>query len=198
VNRKSVISILVVISCTILIVNSFNKAAEFAVNTHRFDPYKQFKFRVKWDGRYIAGIDKVSGLHRKTQVITVRQGNESAVDRTLPGQTKYEPILLERGRTHDTEFERWANAVWQPGAGFGPGSSPDYRKDIVIELLNEAGQVALAFRVFQCWPSKYSALQEMEANSTDIAIESIVLQHEGWVRDPEVVEPAEPSFTRPR
>jgi phage tail-like protein len=192
------ILVLAVLVCTILIFNSLNRAAEFAANTHRFDPYKQFKFRVKWDGRYIAGIDKVSGLHRDTQVINMRQGNESALDRPMPGQTRYEPIVLERGRSHDTEFEKWANDVWQLGAGSDTGASTDYRKDIVIELLNEAGQVVLAFKVYRCWPSRYSALEEMEANSTDIAVESIVLQHEGWERDVDVVEPVEPSFTVPR
>jgi phage tail-like protein len=128
----------------------------------------------------------------------MRQGNESALDRPMPGQTCYEPIVLERGRSHDTEFEKWANDVWSLGAGSGTGASTDYRKDVVIELLNEAGQLVMAFKVYRCWPSRYSALQELEANSTDIAVESIVLQHEGLERDIRVVEIVEPSFTVPR
>jgi phage tail-like protein len=174
------------------------RAAEFTVNPYRFDPYKQYKFRVKWDGKYIPGIIRVSGLHRTTKVVTMRNGNESSKLRKMPGQTDYEPIILERGRTHDTEFEKWTNKVWNFGAGLGSEASlKDFRKDIMIELYNEAGQLVMSFKVYRCWPSKYSALQELDANKPDIAIESIVLEHEGWERDYAVTEPTEPSFTEP-
>jgi len=174
------------------------QAADFTVNTHRFDPYKQFKFRVKWDGKYIPGIIRVSGLHRNTKVVTMRNGNEVNNLRKMPGQTEYEPIILERGRTHDTEFEKWANKVWNFGSGLGSESSlKDFRKDIIIDLYNEAGQLVMSFKVYRCWPSRYSALQELDANNPDIAIESIILEHEGWERDYAVTEPVEPSFTEP-
>ncbi|MBN2411043.1 phage tail protein [candidate division KSB1 bacterium] len=174
------------------------QAAEFTVNPYRFDPYKQYKFRVKWDGKYIPGIIRVSGLHRTTKVVTMRNGNESSKLRKMPGQTDYEPIILERGRTHDTEFEQWANKVWNFGAGLGAEASlKDFRKDIIIDLYNEAGQLVMSFKVYRCWPSKYSALQELDANKPDIAIESIILEHEGWERDYAVTEPTEPSFTEP-
>jgi phage tail-like protein len=173
-------------------------AAEFSVNTHRFDPYKQFKFRVKWDGRYVAGITKVSGLHRETEVISNREGTEPSIMRKSPGKTAYKPIILERGRTHDTEFEKWAHKVYNFGAGLGSESSlKDFRKDIIIELYNEAGQLVMAWKVYRCWPSKYSPLNEFNANSTQVAIESMVLEHEGWERDMEVRELMEPSFTKP-
>ncbi|MFQ5823755.1 MAG: phage tail protein [bacterium] len=178
---------------------SDSTAQQFSVNTHRFDPYKQFKFRVKWDGKYIAGISKVSGLKRKTEVVIHREGSEPSSVRKSPGQTTYEPIVLERGRTHDTAFEQWANKVWKFGAGLGAESSlKDFRKDIIIDLYNEAGQLVMAFKVYRCWPSEYITLSELNANGdASVAIESITLQHEGWERDYEVIEPEEPSFTVP-
>jgi phage tail-like protein len=171
---------------------------QFTVNTQRFDPYKQFKFRVKWDGRYVAGITKVSGLTRKTEVVCNREGGDPSFVRKSPGLTNWEPIVLVRGRTHDTEFEEWANKVWNYGSDQGMESSlADFRKDITIELFNEAGQLVMAFNVYRCWPSEYVALGELDANDTCVAFESITLQHEGWKRDYEVTEPKEPSFTEP-
>jgi phage tail-like protein len=171
---------------------------QFSVNPTRFDPYKQFKFRVKWDGRYIPGISNVSGLRRKTEVVTHREGGDPNSVRRSPGQTTYDSIILVRGRTHDTEFERWANKVWSFGAGLGDEVSlKDFRKDIIIELYNEAGQRVMAFNVFRCWPSEYVALEELDANDTCVALETLTLQHEGWMRDYEVTEPEEPSFTKP-
>jgi phage tail-like protein len=181
-----------------LFVFSEAHAAEFAVNTHRFDPYKQFKFRVKWDGRYVPGILFVSGLTRTTEVVTSRKGGSPSIDQRSPGQTVYEPIVLERGRTHDQEFESWVNKVWNFGSGLGSEASlKDFRKDIVIELYNEAGQLAMAWRIYRCWPSKYSAVTGLDANSAEVAIESITLEHEGWERDYEIAEPSEPTFTEP-
>jgi phage tail-like protein len=171
--------------------------AQFNVNTHRFDPYKQFKFRVKWDGRHVAGVDKVSALRRITEVVVHREGGDPSLQRRSPGQTSYEPIVLSRGRTHDVEFENWVNKVWNFGSGGGSEVSlKDFRKDIIIELYNEAGQLVMAFKVFRCWPSEYVALSDLDAGNTSIAIESITLQHEGWERDFEVVEPQEPSFDK--
>jgi phage tail-like protein len=177
---------------------SINIASEFSVNTHRFDPYKQFKFRVKWDGKVVPGIFKISGLHRNTKVVELREAGQAKLVKKMPGHTSYEPIVLERGRTHDLEFEKWANQVWNPGSGAGTGiSQPEYQKDIIIDLLNEAGQLVISFKVYRCWPSRYSALQGLMANSPAVAIESLVLEHEGWERDFSVTEPVEPSFTEP-
>jgi phage tail-like protein len=174
-------------------------APQFTVNSERFDPYKQYKFRVMWDGRYVAGISKVSGLKRVTEVITHREGGDPSSVRRSPGVTTYEPIVLERGRTHDVAFEQWANKVWNFGAGLGSEVSlEDFRKDIVIQLFNEAGQLVMAFRVYRCWPSEYVALSDLNANGDGaVAIESMVLQNEGWERDYEVEEPSEPLFDEP-
>ena len=164
----------------------------FSVNPHRFDPYKSFKFRVKWDGRHVAGITRVSALRRVTEVIEHREGAETSASRKNPGRTRFEPIVLERGVTHDTEFEAWANKVWRHGAGLGAEASlKDFRKDITIELYNEAGQLAIAYHVFRCWVSEFQALPDLDANVGGVAIQAITLQHEGWERDEQVAEPEE-------
>lgn len=171
---------------------------QFTVNQQRFDPYNQFKFRVKWDGQYIAGVDKVSSLKRTTEVVCHREGGDPSSSRRSPGQTAYDPIVLSRGRTHDTGFEEWANKVWTLNSGLGSEVSlQDFRKDIIIELYNEAGQKVMAFIVYRCWPSEYIAVGELDAENTSVAFESITLQHEGWERDTAVTEPKEPSFTNP-
>jgi len=173
-------------------------APQFVVNATRFDPYKTFKFRVKWDGRYVAGISKVGALKRSTEVVDHRTGGDPSIVRKSPGQTKYEPIMLERGVTHDKDFEQWANKVWNYGSGLGTEVSlKDFRKDLIIEVMNEAGQVAIAYKVFRCWVSEFTAFPEMDASANAIAIQSIQLQNEGWERDYDVVEPSEPSFLEP-
>lgn len=173
-------------------------APQFTVNTNRFDPYKNFKFRVKWDGKYVAGISKVGTLKRTTEVVTHREGGDPSSPRHSPGQTKYDPIMLERGVTHDKEFEQWANKVWNYGSGLGSEVSlKDFRKDIIIELMNEAGQVVIAYKVFRCWVSEFQAMPELDANANAVAIQHIQLQNEGWERDYDVAEPTEPSFLEP-
>ena len=168
--------------------------AQFTVNPQRFDPYKNFKFRVKWDGRYVAGVARVSALRRTTEVIKHREGGDPSSSRKSPGQTEYDAITLERGVTHDTAFEQWANQVWTLGAGLGTEVAlADFRKDLVIELLNEAGQLVMAYRVHRAWPSEFTALPELDGAADAVAIQSLLLQHEGWERDTSVVEPVEPS-----
>ena len=170
--------------------------AQFSVNAQRFDPYKGFKFRVKWDGRYVAGVSKVGALKRSTDPVEHREGGDPSSSRKSPGRTKYEAITLERGVTHDTEFEKWANRVWNFGSGLGAEVSlKNFRKDIIIEVYNEAGQLALAYKVFRCWVSEYQALPDLDANAAAaIAIQQIKLENEGWERDLDVTEPTEPSF----
>ena len=167
--------------------------AQFTVNPHRHDPYKNFKFKVKWDGRYVAGIHRVSALRRTTEVIEHREGGDPGMRRKSPGRTTFEPIVLERGISHDAEFERWANKVWNFGAGLGQEVSlKDFRKDISIEVYNEAGQKVLAYNLFRCWVSEYQSLPDLDANANAIAIQTLKLENEGWERDLEVGEPTEP------
>jgi phage tail-like protein len=172
--------------------------AQFAVNPDRFDPYKNFKFRVKWDGRYVAGVSKVGILKRSTEVVTHREGGDPSSSRKSPGRTEYDAITLERGVTHDEEFEKWANKVWNFGSGLGSEVSlKDFRKDITIEIYNEAGQLALAYNVFRCWVSEFQAFPELDANANAVAIQTVKLENEGWERDYAVTEPSEQSFTEP-
>jgi len=172
--------------------------AQFPNNPTRFDPYKNFKFRVKWDGKYVAGISKVSGLKRTTEVVKHREGGDPSTSRKSPGRTEYEAVTLERGVTHDKEFEQWANKVWNFGSGLGVEISlKDFRKDLIIEFYNEAGQLAIAYKVFRCWVSEFQALPDLDANANAIAIQHIKLENEGWERDYEVPEPKEPSFIEP-
>lgn len=171
---------------------------QFAVNTHRFNPYLDFKFRVKWDNQYVLGVSKCSMLKRTTEVIKHREGGDPSTSRKSPGRTEYEAITLERGVTHDVEFERWANKVWNFGAGLGAESSlVDFRKDMTLEVYNEAGQLVIAYNIFRCWVSEYQALPDLDANSNAVAIQTIKLDNEGWERDYAVSEPTEPSFSEP-
>ena len=169
--------------------------AQFNVNVTRFDPYKNFKFRVRWDGRDVAGISKVGALKRTTEVVEHREGGDPSTSRRSPGRSKYEAITLERGVTHDPEFEEWANKVWHYGNGLGQEMSlQDFRRDILIDLYNEAGQVVKTFKVYRCWVSEFQTLPDLDANANAVAIETIKLENEGWERDPDVTEPTEPTL----
>ncbi|MBL8973376.1 MAG: phage tail protein, partial [Myxococcales bacterium] len=157
------------------------------------DPYKNFKFRVKVDGRYVAGISKVSGLKRTTEVVRHRAGGDPSSSRKSPGRSEFEAVTLERGVTHDLDFERWAAKVWNFGAGLGAESSlKDFRKDIIIEVYNESGQLALAYKLYRCWVSEYQALPDLDANANAVALQTIKLENEGWERDDSISEPSEP------
>ena len=168
--------------------------AQFPANPERFDPYKNFKFRVKWDGKYVAGISKVSSLKRTTEVVKHREGGDPSSSRKSPGRTEYEAITLERGVTHDLEFEQWANRVWDYGGGLGSEVAlKDFRKNVTIEVYNEAGQLALAYNVFRCWVSEFQAVPDLDANANAVAIQQLKLENEGWERDTAVKEPKEPT-----
>jgi len=164
--------------------------AQFSVNTHRFDPYKNFKFRIKWDGKYVAGVSKLSALKKSTEPVTHREGGDPSTSRVSPSTWSFEPITVERGVTHDPEFEDWANLIYNTD-GDAAISLKNFRKDIIIELLNEQGNVAKAYRIYRCWVSEYTSLPELDANGNAVAIESMVLQNEGWERDTDVSEPTE-------
>ena len=172
--------------------------AQFSVNAQRFDPYKNFKFRVKWDGKSVAGVCKVTGLKRTTEVVKHRDGGDPSSSRKSPGRTEYEAVTLDRGVTHDKEFEQWANKVWNFGSGLGAEVSlKDFRKDLIIEVYNEAGQLAIAYKLYRCWVSEFQALADLDANANAVNIQHIQLENEGWERDIEVAEPSEPTFTSP-
>jgi phage tail-like protein len=171
---------------------------QFSVNAQRFDPYKNFKFRVKWDTIYVAGLSKVSALKRTTEVVRHREGGDPSSSRKSPGRTEYDAITLERGVTHDKTFEQWANKVWNFGSGLGAEVSlKDFRKDIILEVYNEAGQLVIAYNVFRCWVSEFQAQADLDANANAVLIQTLKLENEGWERDYQVTEPTEPSFVEP-
>jgi phage tail-like protein len=170
--------------------------AEFTVNAQRFDPYKNFKFRVKWDGVYVAGVSKVSALKRTTEVVKHREGGDPSTSRKSPGRSEFAAITLERGVTHDLAFESWAAKVWQIGASLGAEVSlADFRKDIILDFYNEAGQLAISYKIYRAWVSEYQALPDLDSNANAVAIQHIILENEGWDRDTSVTEPTERSFT---
>lgn len=171
---------------------------QFSVNPQRFDPYKNFKFRLKWDNKYVAGVSKVSALKRTTEAVKHREGGDPSSSRKSPGKTEFEAITLERGVTHDPEFEQWANKVWNYGSGLGlEASLKDFRKDLILELYNEGGQLAISYKVYRCWVSEFQALPELDANANAVAIQTLKLENEGWERDLGVAEPAEISYLEP-
>jgi phage tail-like protein len=172
--------------------------AQFTVNAQRFDPYKNFKFRMKWDGKYVLGVSKVGALKKTTEVVKHREGGDPSSSRKSPGRTEYEAITLDRGVTHDKEFEQWANKVWNFGSGLGSEVSlKDFRKDVILEIYNEAGQLAIAYKIFRCWVSEFQAAADLDANANAVLVQHIKLENEGWERDYEVAEPSEPTFTEP-
>ena len=170
--------------------------AQFSVNSYRNDPYSNFKFRLKWDGQYVAGISKVSALKRTTEVVKHRVGGDPSTSRKSPGRTEFDAITLERGVTHDTAFEAWARKVWNFGAGLGQETSlQDFRKDIILEFYNEAGQLALGYIIHRCWVSEFQSLPDLDANANAVAIQHMKLENEGWERDVSTPEPTQPSYT---
>ncbi len=171
------------------------------VRSSIMDPLLNFKFIVSWDGvNRVAGVSKVSGLTRTTQVVTHREGGAPQGPRRIPGQTEYGPITLERGLILDIMFEQWANKVWyypNTGAMGQEVSLKDFRKDIRIDLCNQAGQIVNVYYIFSCWPSEYRALPELDANANAVALESLTLQNEGWQRDDTYSPPDLPSYAEP-
>ena len=171
-------------------------AKGFVKNAKRVDPYKNFKFRLLWDDKPVMGISKVGALKRTTEVVKHRDGGDNSTDHKSPGRTTYDAITVERGITHDPEFEAWANKVWHVGTGLGAEVSlKDFRKDVILEVYNESGQVALAYKIYRCWVSEFQAVPDLDANANAIAIQTLKLENEGWERDQDVTEPTEPVLT---
>jgi len=162
--------------------------AQFTVNATRFDPYKSFMFRVKWDGQYVAGVTKMGALKRSTDPVLHRDGADPSHERKSPGKSKYDAVTLERGVTHDPEFEKWANLVHSLE---DPISLKNFRKDVIVDVFNEANQKVLSYKLFRCWPSEYQALPQLDAGAAAVAIETLKLELEGWERDTSVTEPTE-------
>jgi phage tail-like protein len=183
------------------------------VDAARIDPYKNFKFIVSWDGQPVAGVSSVSGLPRTTDPIHHLEGADPITAQAPTGRTNMAPVTLQRGVTHDQAFAWWANSVrnWSnaqqsvavntdggnlPLSGTSP-TEPSFRKDITIALYNDAGQKVIAYNLYRCWPSEFLAIGDLDANSSGIVIERMVLQLEGWERDTSVTEPTAATYTPP-
>jgi phage tail-like protein len=163
----------------------------FTVNAHRYDPYKNFKFRVKdEDGKTVLGVSKVGALRRTTEVVTHREGGQDSYSHKSPGRSSYEGITMERGITHDVTFAAWAASV-HSFAGDASMDLVHYKRELTLEVMNERGQVALRYFLHGCWVSEYTAVPELDANANAVAIESIKLEVEGWDRDSQTTEPDE-------
>jgi phage tail-like protein len=172
---------------------------QFTKQPLRFDPYKNFKFRVKFGNSsvYVAGICKISALKRTTAMVEHREGGDPSTPYKSPGLTKYDAITLERGVTHDTDFEAWVSKTWNFHGGPGAESSlADFRKDITIDVFNEAGQKVISYQIFRCWVSEYQALGDFDSNANAVLIQHIKLENEGWLRDLSVSEP-DPALVNP-
>ncbi len=164
--------------------------AGFVVNPHRLDPYKNCKFQVILDNKIVPGVSRVGSLWRRTETVLWRDGSFPNHFVTAPGLTNFDPIILERGITHDTTLEDWAALAYKP-ASDSAMSLRNFRKDMRINLLNQQGTVVLSYMVYRCWIAEYQALPELDANGNEVAIERAVLQHEGFERDHDVTEPEE-------
>jgi phage tail-like protein len=163
----------------------------FPVNTHRHDPYRTFKFQILIDGKSVAGLKKMGALKKKTEAVKWRSAGDPSSERILPGGTSYEAVTLEQGLSHDPVFENWANLV-NNIEGDGGMSLKNFRKDIVINVLNLQGSIAIAYEVKRAWVSEFQALPEFDAGTMNaVGIQTITIQHEGWRRDPSVTEPTE-------
>jgi phage tail-like protein len=145
-----------------------------AININRFDPYKTYRFLLKWEGRPVAAASKVSPLKRAAEVVKHREGGDPSTSRKSPGRTTFEAITLERGVTQDDAFGQWAN-----GASGGT-SLDDFRRDIVLEIYDEAGELALTYRLLRCWVSEYEAISDLDAPESCVAFQRIRLENEGW------------------
>jgi phage tail-like protein len=163
---------------------------QFAPNQMRFDPHRNFKFRVKWDDQYVAGISKVGALSRTTEVVEDQEGGDPTTSRKSPGRTVYDAITLERGLTRDLAFENWANSVWNLGDQSGSEAPPrEFRKDIIIEVYGEDDQLVRAYKVYRCWPLFYQVLPVFDTDASAVTVEKLSLANEGWERDSSIVEP---------
>ena len=167
-------------------------ATGFVKNAHRIDPYKTYKFRLVWDGKPVLGVNKCGPLKRTTTVVTHRSGGENGSDHKSPGRTQYDGVTLERGITHDLEFEKWANLV-HPYAGDVAMDLVNYKKELTLEVMNEKGHVALRYFLHGCWVSDFTAVPQLDGSANAVAIESMKIEMDGWERDVDTKEPDEAS-----
>jgi phage tail-like protein len=161
--------------------------ASFAANPARADPYKDFKFRVRWGANeYVAGVSKVSALTRTAERVEPRERRDPRPGHELPSRTEYEPITLERGVTYDLEFEQWATRasafVDSPAPEGRPerdASQNEFRRNLTIDVFDEVGQKVMSYEVHRAWVSEFTAQADLATGAKAILIQSIRIEHEG-------------------
>jgi phage tail-like protein len=166
--------------------------ARMTPTTDRFDPYRNFRFRVKWDGQYVAGMTKMGALKRTTEMVEFREAGENIVSRKLPGKSSYQAVSLEAGITYDTAFEDWANLV-NDFASHSITNLGEFRKNITLDIFNEAGVKALSYNLYRAWVAEYQALPDLDSSANAVAITTIKLEYEWFERDEAVVEAVGPA-----
>jgi phage tail-like protein len=167
-------------------------APMFPVNAHRHDPYRTFKFQVLLGGVTVAGLSKMGAIKRTTEAVKWRSAGDVSSQRVMPGGSTWEPVSLEQGLSHDPVFEEWANQVNNVVDGDAGMSLLNYRRDVVINVMNLQGVPVISYVLRRAWVSEFQALPEFDANNMNtVGIQSIIMQHEGAFRDTAVVEPAE-------
>jgi len=160
--------------------------------TNRFDPYRNYRFRVKWDNDYVAGLSRMTALRRTTEMVEWREAGENITSRKLPGKSSFQPVTLEAGITYDTAFEDWANLV-NDFASHSSVNLAEFRKNVTVDVFNEAGQQALSYHLWRAWVSEYQALPDLDAGANAVAITTIQLQYEWFDRDTTVAETQAPA-----
>jgi phage tail-like protein len=166
--------------------------ARMNASTNRFDPYRNFRFKVKWDNQYVAALSKMGALKRTTEMVEFREAGENITSRKLPGKTSYTAVTMEAGVTYDSAFEDWANLV-NDFASHSITSLGEFRKNIIVDMFNEAGQKALSYTLYRCWVSEYQALPDLDAGANAVAITTMKLEYEWFERDQAVKEPQGPA-----
>ena len=167
-------------------------APMFPANAHRYDPYRTFKFQVVIAGKAVAGLSKMGALKKTTEVVNWRAAGDPSYQRAMPGGTKFENVTLEQGLSHDPVFEEWANAVNNVADGDAGMSLLNFRRDVVINVLNLQGAPAISYVLRRAFVTEYQALPEMDSNSMNaVGIQSVTLTYEGFTRDAAVAEPSE-------
>ena len=154
-----------------------NKVTKFSVNPNTSDPYKDFRFLL-WDGKYVAGFNKMSPLKKTSEGMKYSEGNSTGT--LIPDKMKYEAIILERGVTYDARFEKWMNSGPYLGQGHG-FLAESFKKDLIIEVNNERGMLALSYEIYDCLVSQYQRIP-LDTNSNVMGIYHLKLNCEGWKR----------------
>jgi phage tail-like protein len=146
-----------------------------------YDPYRKFKFLVKWNNAVVMAVHKVSSITKSIDPIDWRTGGDSNFSAKVPGLTKWEPITLERGLSADTAFQEWMVLVNKyTKAGLGADEAVHaFRKNLNIEMYSLQNELVMTINVYNAWPSKLT-IADFDAKANELAIEHMELQNEGW------------------